>query len=425
VAKMVVYSCGYRGDILPYVPIASQLSRRGHDVTFVVPAELHDMFAGEPFRCVDADAGDLTPTGLDRHADYVARWGRRFSGAMMLRLYLGQLAIPRLDRLVQAVDDELDGADLVVSHAATSLIARIACEQRGLPWIVGDLFPMLNPTASHRPLGGPSRRTPNRTTGALNRLAWRSAQGAPARWLSCEQGFARYRAQHGLPTDHGYVLQGRLSPHHNVGLVSPHYYPPAPDWPDTYRMVGFTPWTSTDETLPDDVKEFIAGGDAPVLVMLGSAGAGAHRDLLPGIATALDRLGLRGVYLTSTADRALALADRPGVWPYVPLRPLLPHVRAVVHSGAHGRNSLALAAGKPSVVVPQLFDQEWHGRRQASLGTGILVNRRQTPTRLERAIERVITDDSYTRRAQEMAAVLDEEDGTTIACDQIEEFLNR
>ena len=154
-AKVVVYSCGYRGDILPYVPIASQLSRRGHDVTFVVPAELHDMFAGEPFRCVDADAGDLTPAGLDRHAHYVARWGRRFSGAMMLRLYLGQLAIPRLDRLVQAVDDELDGADLVVSHAATSLIARIACEQRGLPWIVGDLFPMLNPTASHRPLGRP------------------------------------------------------------------------------------------------------------------------------------------------------------------------------------------------------------------------------------------------------------------------------
>lgn len=425
VAKIVVYSCGYRGDILPFVPIASELTRRGHDVTFVVPAELHEMFGGEPFACVDADAGDLTPIGLDRHAQYVARWGRRFSGAMMLRLYLGQLTLPRIDRLVSAVDDALDGADLLVSHAATSLVARIPCERRGLPWIVGDLFPMLTPTATHRPLRAPGARNPGRTTRAFNRLAWNSSKAAPARWLSCEQGFARYRARHGLPTDHGYVLQGRLSPHHNVALVSPHYYPPASDWPDTYRMVGFTPWTSTDETLSDDVAEFVAGGDPPVLVMLGSAGAGAHRDLLPGIATALDRLGLRGLFLTSTADRAIALADRPGVWPYVPLRPLLPHVRAVVHSGAHGRNSLTLAAGKPSVVVPQLFDQEWHGRRQAALGTGILVNRTQTSDTLERAIQRVVADVSYTRRAERMAAELAHEDGTALACDDIEELLER
>ena len=37
-ARIVVHSMAYRGDVFPYVPIASELARRGHDVTFVVPA---------------------------------------------------------------------------------------------------------------------------------------------------------------------------------------------------------------------------------------------------------------------------------------------------------------------------------------------------------------------------------------------------
>ena len=51
-AKIVMYSMACRGDVFPYVPIASELSRRGHDVVFVVPREYHPLFASEPFRCV-------------------------------------------------------------------------------------------------------------------------------------------------------------------------------------------------------------------------------------------------------------------------------------------------------------------------------------------------------------------------------------
>ena len=47
--KIVVYSMAHRGDVFPFVPIASELVRRGHDVTFVVPRDFHPVLAAEPF----------------------------------------------------------------------------------------------------------------------------------------------------------------------------------------------------------------------------------------------------------------------------------------------------------------------------------------------------------------------------------------
>ena len=95
---------------------------------------------------------DFSPVALDEHGAFIARWGMPFGGAGLLRLYFGRFTIPHLAALFEAIDAELAGADLLVSHPAASLVGSMACERRGLPWIVGDLFPMLVPTATaHRP----------------------------------------------------------------------------------------------------------------------------------------------------------------------------------------------------------------------------------------------------------------------------------
>src|SRR5204863_719431 len=102
-ARVVVYSMAYRGDVFPYVPIASELVRRGHAVTYVVPREYHPLLAGEGFRCVHSGT-DFSPSALDGHGDYVARWGMRAGGAMLSRLYFGVFTVPYMDDLFEAVD---------------------------------------------------------------------------------------------------------------------------------------------------------------------------------------------------------------------------------------------------------------------------------------------------------------------------------
>ncbi len=419
-ARVVFYSMAHRGDVFPYVPIASELSRRGHDVTYVVPREFHPLFASEPFRCAHSGT-DFSPVALDEDGAYIARWGMPLSGAGLMPLYFGRYTVPHLGALFEAVDAELVDADLLVSHPAASLVGAMSCERRGIPWIVGDLFPMLVPTATAPPAGVPNlgRRG--------NAAIWRLGQSRVVGPLMSRQGFVDFRRSLGLRTDSGWNVAGaRLSPTRNLGLVSRHYIDPAPDWPANYDLVGFTSWNGPDSgRLPDDVQSFLDAGPPPIVVTLGTSGASARPEVFEQVAAVLDSLDTRGIFLTSNAAvtervRAAGVERRHGVWPFVPLAPLLAHARGVVQSGAHGTNALVLEAGLPSAIVPCMFDQQWHARRQQSLGSGIWVRRDR---HLAGAIRRLLTDESLSERAQEVGVEIRAEDGINAACDEIQNFI--
>lgn len=407
-ARVVVYSMAYRGDVFPYVPIASELARAGHDVRFVVPREFHPLFAGEPFRCVHSGT-DFGPVALDEHAAYVDRWGTRMGGAMLLRLYFGQFTVPHLDALFEAIDHELADADLLVSHPAAAVVGAMSAERRGLPVIVGDLFPMLVPSEHVAMAGTPylGRR--------VNRAILRLPTSRLVDPVTCAGGFRAFRNKLGLSNDGWDVLSARLSPTTNLGLMPSAYIDRQPDWPETYRLVGFTPWEGPGGGRLDDATEaFLDAGPPPVVVTLGTSAASARPEVFDAAVSALDGAGARGVFLTSNAelaDRVDALAgDRHLVRPFAPLAPLLRRSRAIVHSGAHGTNALALLAGVPSVVVPCLFDQVWHARRQQELGTGVWVRRRR---QLPAAIAAVLgaRGEEHRDRARAFADRIAHEDG--------------
>jgi hypothetical protein len=64
----------HRGDVFPYVPIATELVRRGHEVRFVTPRQFHPLLTGEPFTCVHSGT-DFSPIELDAHGDFYGDGG--------------------------------------------------------------------------------------------------------------------------------------------------------------------------------------------------------------------------------------------------------------------------------------------------------------------------------------------------------------
>ena len=75
----------------------------------------------------------------------------------------------------------------------------------------------------------------------------------------------------------------------------------------------------------------------------------------------------------------------------------------------------------PSVVVPCLFDQLWHARRQDELGTGIWARRRR---HIPNAVQRLLQDNTLGEQARAMSAQLATEHGTQTACNEIEAFMS-
>jgi sterol 3beta-glucosyltransferase len=100
---------------------------------------------------------------------------------------------------------------------------------------------------------------------------------------------------------------------------------------------------------------------------------------------------------------------------------VLARCSAVVHAGGHGTTAAVLSAGRPAVVLPQLFDQQWHGERVEALGAGLLVARwPKRAAAVEAALRRVLNEPSFTVAAAELAAGLATEDGPGTAADAIE-----
>ncbi|HUW02002.1 MAG TPA: glycosyltransferase [Acidimicrobiales bacterium] len=418
-AKIVVYSMAYRGDVFPYVPIASELSRRGHDVVYVVPREYHPLFEGEPFRRVHSGT-DFSATPLDEHAAYVDRWGSRLGGAMLLRLYFGVFTIPHLETLYEAVDAEIADADLLISHPAASVVGSMSADRRGVPVLVGDLFPMILPSEHVALVGMPylGRR--------VNRTLIRFATSKSSDRLTGAVAFREFRQRLGLPTDGWNVIDGRLSRTSNLGLVPSAYVEHQPDWPDNYRLVGFTPWNGPDGGhLDDDVQDYLAAGEAPVIVTLGTSAASARPEVFDNALSALDARGARGVFLASNDELARRISAVAGpqhlVRRFIALAPLLEHAAAIVHSGAHGTNSLALLAGVPSVIVPCIFDQVSHAKSQVALGTGTWVRRQHDLAGALRSVMDV--EHGYAERARSFAARIAQEDGVTATADEAEALL--
>ena len=100
-------------------------------------------------------------------------------------------------------------------------------------------------------------------------------------------------------------------------------------------------------------------------------------------------------------------------------------VHAVVHHGGAGTTHTGLYAGKPTFIVPQMFDQPYWGRRVYELGCGPapVRLRKLTPSILATALEELSSDESFRAAAMDVRERLMHEDGTGLACDVIEETI--
>ena len=177
---------GYRGDVLPFVPIARALVARGHEVRLLVPAEFHPLLAEELFEVPVAGGHVLGPVFLDQYAAFMGRWGTRLGGVRVPGFMLKVVA-DHLADVVEAMEPHAEWADVAVVHPVAALSATMPFERRGVPWLVGDLFPMLLPSAGSPAIGvrslGPT----------LNRWSWQLGRLPVADLVSHARVFKQMR----------------------------------------------------------------------------------------------------------------------------------------------------------------------------------------------------------------------------------------
>ncbi|ODT68028.1 MAG: hypothetical protein ABS75_21960 [Pelagibacterium sp. SCN 63-23] len=409
--RVAIATIGTSGDVRPYLALAIELKKHGHDVVLGTNADFE---------------GLVTSHGIEFHnlGTKIQDWLQqsRFDNAIsQMKLH----HVPKLLSEGQALVEKAarnswvmaQGADAIVVNINTSFGIDIA-EALNIPVIMTAMQP-LNPTrefpicAYEVPDLGPT----------FNKLSYIA--------MNIQQGY------YDLPRDRVRKELMGLGPRKRGGLFKDSYgnnlptlynfssiVSPRPrDWPQTAVVTGF--WFLDDNggwTPPDDLKHFLDSGPPPVYIGFGSMPFGAERN------TKLLRVALKkwgGRAIVSRGWGGIKPDDLPNTVFAVSEAPhdkLFPLVAAVVHHGGAGTTAAGLRAGKPTFTVPQAYDQRYWGRRVRALGCGPAPVRLRnlTPDILANALRELTTNPTMKTNAERIGKALSEERGLETAVNFIE-----
>ena len=394
---VVVATLGSAGDMYPFLGLATALRSRGHRVTFLGPAVHEHLVRQAEF--------EFHALGTrERHLAAIEDpdlWHPRKGFSVVWR------AVSDTPEQLRAFVDTLPATQpcVLLAHPLVLPAAALARAKRRDLRIVGAWLAPSNLRTCHDPLTFGPLQVPRWVPSSWRAWLWRRIDARLVDPVVLPDLEARRRAL-GLPpidhfADHIYAV-----PDLSITLWPSWFAPTQPDWPSPLHAGDFQLHEPDPQRpMSPALERFLEAGDAPVVVTLGTANRHA-RDVFAAASMAVQRLGVRAVFLTSHREQVPDRLPDAVLWQdYVPLRTLLARASAIVHRGGIGTTAEALRAGVPQLVLPLAHDQFDNAARVRALGAGrVLLSPRRQVRGLGRALRDLLESISVRAGCADVAA---------------------
>jgi UDP:flavonoid glycosyltransferase YjiC (YdhE family) len=411
---------GSRGDVQPYIALASGLRSAGYAVLLATHDEFEDWVRGHG---LDFAAVAGSPRALLNTEDG-RRWLESDGNPLTFTRQLYRLARSQSKQMMSQVAAACRSADLLLCSTLGLFSVPHVAEKYGIPWLPAPLQPLQPTRAFHNSIiPAPPGWLPFK--GAYHQFSYDGARWLLWTFLGGLVNEARREVLDLPPTDSTVWGMG-TTPLVLYGY-SAHLAPRPPDWDARAVLCGqwFLDAPAAFEP-PADLRAFLEAGAPPVYIGFGSMNT---RDPAATAQIALDALaqtGQRGVLLTGWGglhkgdlpDSIIAIDSIPHDW-------LFPRMAAVVHHGGVGTTAAGIRAGVPSILVPFFADQHFWGGRVATLGVGTppIPRSQLTAVKLADAIRVAVSDGALRARAAALGARLGAEQGVTNAVEALARLL--
>lgn len=418
--RALLTTLGSHGDVHPFIALALELKRRGHQALLMT----NPMFQAQIARA-GVDFAPLTEHAdmKDIMANYAVMHPSR--GA---RVVLRDLTVPMVPTMFERTADAIRAfrPDVLLNHPIC-FGCPWAAEKAGVRVVSVTLAPIAW-MGSEDPIVFGSWRSYNPPLWAtkLDAFVGRYLM----RWM-LDGPLNALRRQYALPKIKDHLISEFSRPGLNLGLWSPAFRGPAKGDPQGATICGWAWFDSHhDHQAPaDEIAEFVDDGEPPIVFTLGSAAVHAPGRFYRAAAEAARLLSRRAVLLIGRQEYVQQLQDLPkGVraFSYAPFSWLLPHAVLTVHHAGIGSTGQALRAARPSLGVPMAHDQFDNAARVKRLGVGdVLPHAKVTPERLARVLRPLLEDPGYAQRASALARRIGTESGAVHAVTALESFLTR
>lgn len=420
-ARILIHAFGSYGDIHPYMGLALELQRRGHQPIIATSPIYRQKIEAEglAFRSIRPDLPRIDRQLMRKVFD------RRRGTEFIFR----HILMPNLRDSYQDLAAVAEEPDLIITHPVAfsgPLLARV----RGIPWISTVLAPASFMSAYDPPAlaGFPFPEHVVRLGRGFYRAFYRVADRMTRPWLD---PYRQLEAELRLKPGANPIFAGQHSPHLVLGLFSPLLAAPQPDWPPQARATGFIFFDRDDVEHPPvpQLEAFLNAGPAPIVFTLGSAAVQAAENFFVESAKAAHLLQRSAVLLVGKdmpRPPANLLSGDIAAFDYAPFSQLFPRAAAIVHQGGIGTTAQVMRSGRASLVMPLSHDQFDNAARSKRLGIARIISRkRYRAQKVATELECLLGDPSYPRRAAEVGSKIQAEDGVGAACDAIESFLRK
>ena len=422
--RIVLSNIGTYGDIHPLIAVALELKRRGHTPVMALPGVYRRKIEplGLEFYAVRPDIDPNNSLMVEMIYDVkkgTERGLREFLFPVLRDTYADLLAAA-----TQPVR-----ADLLLL-GELNYAGPIVAEVTGIPWASYVLAPLSFFSAFDPPVLPPYPRLAraDKAVPGLGRGIKRLARFVSRRW---PDPIYDLRRELGLPRGRNPIFDAKHSPDLVLAMFSRVLGSEQKDWPVNTRITGFCYYDADTghAGLPEELEGFLASGPPPIVFTLGSAAVMAAGNFFEHSARAAQNLEQRAVLLIGSDERNCPPRPLPGtvcVAEYAPYSALFPRASVVVHQGGVGTTAQCLLAGRPMLIMPYAHDQPDNARRMRRLKVATTIQRGDyTPVRVARKLEKLLSDPMYRRRAESVAKILSQENGTVAACDLLEELHGR
>lgn len=388
--RVLVAAFGDAGHVFPAIALGKALAERGHEVVIETWEERRTAVEGEGLGFAAAEEYRMFPP-----PDPESEEGQHAAEA-------AKALLPLLEEFRPHV---------VVSDILT-LAPTLAAERAGIPLatLIPHIYPVVEPGYPFFAIGLRPPRT------RVGRSVWRYGHDRALR-IGLEQGRRDLNTQRerlGLPPIDRF--HGGISP--DLALVATYpqlEYPRR--WPAGVEITG-----PMSFELPHPEIELPPGENPLVLV----APSTAHDSDNHLVRTTLAALADEPVRVVATTNRVapqhpIEVPPNAVLVEWLSYSQLMPAASLVISHGGHGTVARALGAGTPTLICPIIGDMSETAMRVAWAGAGLsLPWRLCRPRPLKWAVRRLLSQSSFTTKAEEIAAWRKENDGAARGAELVE-----
>lgn len=416
--KITILTLGSRGDVQPYVALAKELMKNDHEVVICTGATFKDFIEKNEISFHEVSA-DLMAIMESEEGNKVFNGGN-FNLFKMMK-FSKEVITPAYRRSMDDFYQAAKEAELIIYHPKALGAVDIALHYN-IPCICLPPVPVMYPTTEFPNFSV----SPNKNFGpVLNRLSYKVVMFSEVPFIKQINDFREktLRASKRKAGLYTYEMNGEPIP--ILYPISPFLFKEVDSWEGRVFLSGFFFLDLGEETLSNEIEEFLEKDKKPIVVSFSSMPLKNPSSFKEKLVKALKETNNRAIVLTGTSGMKFNHEEDILAVEKAPHRFLFKRAKGIIHHGGVGTMSEALLSGVPQLIMPFTVDQPFWADRLYKKGYSIkpLREKNLKVSDLVHALEQMENKD-YIENAKNVKNVIQSEDGLQRAVTYIESLLD-